>query len=69
MENAQGGVVIESVEALAKHRCEIVEMYYIQDGVKQFTTTEITTFNASTLSEVRKYNKALSAEQKSIIGH
>ncbi len=29
MENAQGGVVIESVEALAKHRCEIVEMFHI----------------------------------------
>ncbi len=29
MENAQGGVVIESVEALATHRCEIVEMFYI----------------------------------------
>ncbi len=29
MENAQGGVVIESVEALAAHRCEIVEMFYI----------------------------------------
>ena len=29
MENAQGGVVIESVEALAKHRCNIVEMFYI----------------------------------------
>ena len=29
MENAQGGVVIESVEALAVHRCEIVEMFYI----------------------------------------
>jgi len=29
MENAQGGVVIESVEALANHRCEIVEMFYI----------------------------------------
>lgn len=29
MENAQGGVVIESVEALARHRCEIVEMFYI----------------------------------------
>ncbi|MFQ6608160.1 MAG: prephenate dehydratase domain-containing protein [Fidelibacterota bacterium] len=29
MENAQGGVVIESVEALAQHRCEIVEMFYI----------------------------------------
>jgi prephenate dehydratase len=30
MENAQGGVVIESVEALARHRCEIVEMFYIE---------------------------------------
>lgn len=29
MENAQGGVVIESVEALAHYRCEILEMFYI----------------------------------------
>ena len=29
MENAQGGVVIESVEALAKYRCNIVEMFHI----------------------------------------
>ena len=29
MENAQGGVVIESVEALAVHRCKIVEMFHI----------------------------------------
>ncbi len=29
MENAQGGVVIESVEALAKYRCKIVEMFHI----------------------------------------
>jgi len=29
MENAQGGVVIESVEALAEHRCHIVEMFHI----------------------------------------
>ena len=29
MENAQGGVVIESVEALAEYRCMIVEMYHI----------------------------------------
>jgi prephenate dehydratase len=28
MENAQGGVVIESVKALAEHRCKIVEMFY-----------------------------------------
>ena len=29
MENAQGGVGIESVEALAKFRCEIIEMFHI----------------------------------------
>lgn len=29
MENAQGGVVIESVEALAKHKCDIIEMFHI----------------------------------------
>ena len=30
MENAQGGVVIESVEALSHHRCGIVEMFYVE---------------------------------------
>ncbi|MFC1482059.1 prephenate dehydratase domain-containing protein [Candidatus Neomarinimicrobiota bacterium] len=30
MENAQGGVVIESVIALARHACEIAEMFHIQ---------------------------------------
>ena len=29
MENAQGGVVIESVEALAEYRCRIIEMFHI----------------------------------------
>ncbi|MFQ6604476.1 MAG: prephenate dehydratase domain-containing protein [Fidelibacterota bacterium] len=29
MENAQGGVVIESVTALAEHRCTIVEMFHV----------------------------------------
>ena len=29
MENAQGGVVIESVQALAKYRCKIVDMFHI----------------------------------------
>ena len=29
MENAQGGVVIESVEAMAEHRCRIMEMFHI----------------------------------------
>ncbi len=30
MENAQGGVVIESMYALAKYSCEITEMFHIQ---------------------------------------
>ena len=29
MENAQGGVVIESIEAMAEYRCRIVEMFHI----------------------------------------
>ena len=29
MENAQGGVVIESVEAMAEYRCTILEMFHI----------------------------------------
>ena len=29
MENAQGGVVIESIEALAEYRCKILDMFYI----------------------------------------
>ena len=29
MENAQGGIVIESVEALSKYRCDIIEMFHI----------------------------------------
>ena len=30
MENAQGGFVIESVEALAKNQCEIIDMFYVE---------------------------------------
>ena len=30
MENAQGGVVIESVEALAKNQCKIIDMFYVE---------------------------------------
>ena len=29
MENAQGGVVIESVQAMAEYRCKILEMFHI----------------------------------------
>ena len=49
MENAQGGVVIESVKALAEYRCRIVEMFHIpvsqnllaQHGVLVGDITEI----------------------------
>ncbi|MFQ6678645.1 MAG: prephenate dehydratase domain-containing protein [Fidelibacterota bacterium] len=49
MENAQGGVVIESVEALAIHRCDIIEMFHIpvdqnllgQTGIHLGDVTEI----------------------------
>ena len=49
MENAQGGVVIESVEALALHKCKIIEMFYMPieqnllalDGVNIGDITEI----------------------------
>ena len=49
MENAQGGVVIESVEAMAEYRCRIVEMFHIPvsqnfisiDGVNMGDVTEI----------------------------
>ena len=30
MENAQGGVVIESVEALAENNCRILDMFYVE---------------------------------------
>ena len=29
MENAQGGVVIESVETMAEHRCKIINMFHV----------------------------------------
>ncbi len=49
MENAQGGVVLESVEALCKYTCKIVEMFHIpikqnllgKKGVKIEDITEI----------------------------
>lgn len=49
MENAQGGVVLESVEALCKYTCKIVEMFHIpikqnllgKKGIKIENITEI----------------------------
>jgi prephenate dehydratase len=62
MENAQGGVVIESVEALAHYRCEIVEMFYVpisqcllaREGVYLGDITEIHSHQQA-LRQCREY--------------
>ena len=41
MENAQGGVVIESVEAMAEHRCKIIEMFHITVSQNLLATEHI----------------------------
>ena len=41
MENAQGGVVIESVEAMAEHRCKIIEMFHITVSQNLLATENI----------------------------
>ena len=62
MENAQGGVVIESVEALAEYRCKIIEMFHIpvsqnllaQHGVFMGDITEIHSHQQA-LRQCREY--------------
>tara|TARA_A100001037_G_C15151245_1_gene639372 strand:+ start:4264 stop:4833 length:570 start_codon:yes stop_codon:yes gene_type:complete len=56
MENAQGGVVIESVEALAKYRCEIVEMFHIT--VNQ-NLLGLTGTNIGDVTEIHSHQQAL----------
>ncbi|MBT7310523.1 prephenate dehydratase [bacterium] len=56
MENAQGGVVIESVEALARYRCEIVEMFHIP--VDQ-NLLGISGVNIGDVSEIHSHLQAL----------
>ncbi len=56
MENAQGGVVIESVEALARHRCEIIEMFHI--AVQQCMLARRGVFLGD-ITEVHSHQQAL----------
>ena len=56
MEYAQGGVVIESVEALAKYRCEIVEMFHIT--VNQ-NLLGLTGTNIGDVTEIHSHQQAL----------
>lgn len=56
MENAQGGVVIESVEALARHRCEIIEMFHV--SVRQCLLARRGIFLGD-ITEVHSHQQAL----------
>ena len=56
MENAQGGVVIESVEALAEYRCRIVEMFHIT--VKQNLLAKHGIFMGD-ITEIHSHQQAL----------
>ena len=56
MENAQGGVVIESVEALARYRCSIIEMFHIP--VDQ-NLLGVSGMNVGDITEIHSHQQAL----------
>ena len=56
MENAQGGVVIESVEALARFQCAIIEMFHIP--VDQ-NLLGLNGMNVGDISEIHSHQQAL----------
>ena len=56
MENAQGGVVIESVKALAKYRCDILDMFYVMINQNLLTLPGV---KASDITEIHSHQQAL----------
>ena len=56
MENAQGGIVIESIEALAKYRCNIIEMFHISVEQNLLTLKNI---NIGDITEIHSHQQAL----------
>ena len=56
MENAQGGVVIESVEALAAHKCKIVEMFHIMISQNLLALEDI---YLGDITEIHSHQQAL----------
>lgn len=56
MENAQGGVVIESVEAMAEHRCKIIEMFHITVSQNLLATKNI---HIGDITEIYSHQQAL----------
>ncbi|WP_164997335.1 chorismate mutase [Coxiella burnetii] len=56
MENAQGGVVIESVKALAKYRCTIIDMFHIPISQNLIALPEI---SFGEITELHSHRQAL----------
>ena len=56
MENAQGGVVIESVKALAMHKCEIIEMFHLQISQNLLVKTGT---HIGQITEIHSHQQAL----------
>ena len=56
MENAQGGVVIESVEAMAQCRCNILDMFHIPVSQNLLAKEDI---NIGDITEIHSHQQAL----------
>ncbi len=56
MENAQGGVVIESVEALASYKCKIIEMFHIPVNQNLLALEYV---NIGDITEIHSHRQAL----------
>ena len=56
MENAQGGVVIESVEAMAEYRCRIFEMFHISVSQNLLAKEDI---YIGDITEIHSHQQAL----------
>ena len=56
MENAQGGVVIESVEALAKNQCKIIDMFYVEISQNLLAKDHI---SLGDIEEIHSHEQAL----------
>ena len=56
MENAQGGVVIESVEAMAEYRCRIFEMFHISVSQNLLANEDI---YIGDITEIHSHQQAL----------
>ena len=56
MENAQGGVVIESVKALAENNCKIIDMFYVEISQNLMVKDSI---SLGEIEEIHSHEQAL----------